>query len=34
MTENFIRIPLSGILIKIISLRPLRLCGKIDFEQE
>ena len=27
--RNLIRIPLSGILIKYISLRPLRLCGEI-----
>jgi hypothetical protein len=27
--DNFIRIPFSGILIKIFSLRSLRLCGEI-----
>jgi hypothetical protein len=32
--DNYIRIPLSGILIKFISLRPLRLCGEIIFGQE
>jgi hypothetical protein len=31
--DNFIRIPLSGILIKLISLRTLCLCVEIDFGQ-
>jgi len=34
MTDNFIRIPLSGILVKFLSLRPLRLCGETVFGQE
>ena len=32
--EPFIRIPLSGILIKCLSLRSLRLRGEIVFGQE
>jgi len=31
---SFIRIPLSGILIKFLSLRSLGLCGEIVFGQE
>jgi hypothetical protein len=32
--DNFIRIPLSGILIKFLSLRSRRLRGEIVFGQE
>jgi len=32
--DTFIRIPLSGILIKYLSLRSWRLCGEIVFGQE
>ena len=34
IVETFIRIPLSGILIKYLSLRSWRLCGEIVFGQE
>ena len=34
IVDTFIRIPLSGILIKFLSLRSLRLCGEIVFGQE
>jgi hypothetical protein len=32
--NTFIRNPISGILIKSISLRSLRLCGEISFGQD
>jgi len=34
IVDTFIRIPLSGILIKFLSLRSSRLCGEIVFGQE
>ena len=34
IVEPFIRIPLSGILIKCLSLRSQRLCGEIVFGHE
>jgi hypothetical protein len=34
IVDTFIRIPLSGILIKCLSLRPPRLCGEIILKQK